>query len=77
MSSANAAPKTNITLSNNFNSTPVTKVVPTTTKKIIRNIQEFTRVGFSGYGVKKVNQDNFFVFKNFVGNPSYYYMSVW
>ena len=46
-------------------------------KKIIRAIHEFSKVGFNGFGNKKVNQDNYFVFKNFVGNSSHYYMGVW
>ncbi len=46
-------------------------------KKIIKLIHEFSKVGFNGYGNKKVNQDNYFVFKNFVGNPNHYYMAVW
>jgi hypothetical protein len=46
-------------------------------KKKIKTIHEYSRVGFSGYGVKKVNQDNFFVFKNFVSNPNHIYMAVW
>lgn len=46
-------------------------------KKKIKTIHEFTKVGFSGYGVKKVNQDNYFIFRNFSGNPNYIYMAVW
>ena len=50
---------------------------PKTVKKTIKSIHEFSKVGFSGYGVKKTNQDNYFVFKNFVGNNNHYYMAVW
>ena len=46
-------------------------------QKFIKNINEFTKVGFSGQGVKKVNQDNFFVFRNFNGSPQNIFMSVW
>ncbi len=46
-------------------------------KKKIKNMHDYTKVGFSGYGAKKVNQDNFFMFKNFVGNPNHIFMSVW
>lgn len=47
------------------------------TQKFIKNIHEFTKVGFSGHGVKKVNQDNFFVFRNFNGSPNNIFMAVW
>jgi hypothetical protein len=40
-------------------------------------MHDFTRTGFSGYGVKKVNQDNFFIYKNFLGNPNYMFLGVW
>jgi serine/threonine protein phosphatase PrpC len=33
-------------------------------------------MGFSGVGVKKVNQDNFFVYKNFADDPNSIFMSV-
>jgi len=46
-------------------------------QKIIKNIHEFTKVGFSGQGVKKVNQDNYFVYRNFNGSPYNIFMSVW
>jgi len=45
--------------------------------KIIKNIHEFTKVGYSVPGVKKVNQDNFFVYRNFNGSPNNIFMSVW
>jgi hypothetical protein len=50
---------------------------PKVVQKKIKLIHEFSKVGFSGYGVKKTNQDNYFVFKNFVGNSNHYYMAVW
>jgi hypothetical protein len=46
-------------------------------QKNIKNIHEFTKVGYSGPGVKKVNQDNFFVYRNFNGSPNNIFMSVW
>ncbi len=46
-------------------------------RKNIRTMHDFTRTGFSGYGVKKVNQDNFFIYKNFLGNPNYMFLGVW
>lgn len=46
-------------------------------QKNIKNIHEFTKVGFSGQGVKKVNQDNYFVFRNFNGSPQNIFMAVW
>jgi hypothetical protein len=58
----------------------IEKIAPPTLKQVkksIKLIHEFSKVGYNGYGNKKVNQDNYFVFKNFVGNPHHYYMAVW
>lgn len=53
------------------------EVKDTTTRKNIRLIHELSKVGFSGYGVKKVNQDIFFVFRNLNNNPNHIFLSVW
>jgi hypothetical protein len=46
-------------------------------KKTIKTIHDYTKTGFQGYGVKKVNQDNFFIQKNFCGISNHYFMGVW
>ena len=47
------------------------------TKKKIKNIDEISQIGYSGPGVKKINQDNTFVFDNFNNNPLHIYLGVW
>ena len=44
-------------------------------KKIII-MDSLCKKGFSGAGIKKINQDNFFMFKNFINNPLYIYFGV-
>lgn len=46
-------------------------------KKTIKSIQELTKTGFDGNAVKKNNQDNFFIYSNFLGNHDSYYLGVW
>ena len=45
-------------------------------KAKIKNIYEFTHVGFDGEKNKDNNQDSLFIKKNFAGNKDYIYMSV-
>ena len=45
------------------------------TKKI-KDILPYTHVGFDGEEPKENNQDNYFIYKNFMGNKDYIYMSV-
>ena len=45
-------------------------------EKKIRNIYQFTHVGFDGEADKAHNQDIAFIEQNFTGNPKYFYMSV-
>ena len=45
-------------------------------EKKIRNIYQFTHVGFDGETDKAHNQDIAFIEQNFTGNPKYFYMSV-
>ncbi len=45
-------------------------------KKKIKSIYDLSRMGFSGAGVKKYNQDNLFIFKNFNDDPDNIFMSV-
>lgn len=38
---------------------------------------EITRTGFTGQVQKKVNQDNFFIYKNFNNIPDSMFIGVW
>ena len=53
---------------------------PTTIKKkvrkLIKDILPYTHVGFDGEEPKENNQDNYFIYKNFMNNKDYIYMSV-
>ena len=44
--------------------------------KLIKEIEYLCKKGFSGPGIKKTNQDNFFIFKNFLNNENYTYIGV-
>ena len=44
--------------------------------KKIKQIYEFTHVGFDGEADKENNQDSYFIYKNFAGHSDYTYMSV-
>ena len=51
---------------------------PTKTKvtKKIRDIYEYSHVGFDGEQPKENNQDNYFIYKNFADHKDYIYLSV-
>ncbi len=44
--------------------------------KPIKCLHAMSKMGFAGYGVKKVNQDNYFVYKNFINDTQSIYFSV-
>ena len=44
--------------------------------KLIKEIDYICKKGFSGPGIKKTNQDNFFIYKNFLNNNNYLYLGV-
>ena len=44
--------------------------------KKIRQIESICKKGFAGPGVKKTNQDNFFIYKNFIDNPEHIFLGV-
>ena len=44
--------------------------------KYVKAIENLCKKGFSGPGIKKTNQDNFFIFNNFNNNSNYIYMGV-
>ena len=45
-------------------------------RKKILCMHEFSKTGYAGEDEKKVNQDNYFVFRNFVNNVNYIFMAV-
>ena len=45
-------------------------------QKKIFNLQSLCKKGFAGPGLKKTNQDNFFIYNNFNNNSNYIYMGV-
>ena len=44
--------------------------------KKIRQIESICKKGFAGPGVKKTNQDNFFIYKNFLDSPDHIFLGV-
>ena len=44
--------------------------------KMIKKIESICKKGYSGPGVKKTNQDNFFIYNNFNNNSNYIYAGV-
>ena len=54
----------------------ITTSTPSVTMKLIKEMCHLSRVGYSGEGVKKVNQDIFFVYENFNDNPNHLYLGV-
>jgi len=44
-------------------------------KEIIM-LESICKKGFAGPGIKKTNQDNFFIYKNFNNNPNYIYLGI-
>ena len=44
--------------------------------KSILVLESICKKGFAGPGVKKTNQDNFFIYNNFNNNPDYIYMGI-
>jgi serine/threonine protein phosphatase PrpC len=50
-------------------------IIPVYTKKI-KNICDITRAGCSAPGIKKTNQDNYFVLEKLMNDPDSYYFGV-
>ena len=44
--------------------------------KYIKHIESLCKKGYSGPGIKKTNQDNFFIYNNFNNNSNYVYLGV-
>ena len=61
--------KINVIEEENISSGPVIKR--------IRCMHEFSKTGYAGEDEKKINQDNYFVFHNFVNSSENIFMAVW
>ena len=60
-----------------MNNNVVTSQKTIVVKKTIKCMHDLTKTGFDGNVVKKNNQDNFFIYSNFLGIPDSYYIGVW
>ena len=45
-------------------------------RKEVTHLESICKIGYAGPGVKKKNQDNFFIYKNFLGNDTTIYLGV-
>ena len=45
-------------------------------EKTIEKMDSISQKGYTGEDVEKINQDNFFIYKNFMNNPNYIFMGV-
>ena len=64
--------KDNDNNNNNNNTTNITKEI----RKKILCMHEFSKTGYAGEDEKKINQDNYFVFRNFMNDVNYIFMAV-
>jgi serine/threonine protein phosphatase PrpC len=62
----------NINIAQNQNN----NISPKQVRKKILCMHEFSKTGYAGEDEKKINQDNYFVFRNFVNNVNYIFMAV-
>ena len=60
----------------NIEEKPIIKPNNSKIIKKIKDIYEYSHVGFDGEEPKENNQDNYFIFKNFINNKDYIYMAV-
>lgn len=60
----------------NYNNMPVESSNNNKICKYINKVYEISRIGYQGPGVKKHNQDNYFIFENFLNNPDSIYLAV-
>ena len=70
----NSSKKEKIIYSNNISQSSIfsnTKII-----KEIKKIETLSKKGYSGKGIKKINQDNYFIYKNFTHNPDNIYLGV-
>ena len=55
---------------------PVPTPSPVPTEKKLLKIESICKKGYAGPGIKKTNQDNFFIYKNFINNPDTIFVGV-
>jgi serine/threonine protein phosphatase PrpC len=70
----NSSKKEKIIYSNNISQSSIfsyNKII-----KEIKKIETLTKKGYSGKGIKKINQDNYFIYKNFTHNPDNIFLGV-
>ena len=70
----NSSKKDKIIYSNNISQSSIfsyNKII-----KEIKKIETLTKKGYSGKGIKKINQDNYFIYKNFSHNPDNIFLGV-
>ena len=65
----------NLEIKNNEEQNKNLKSSEPSIKKLLR-IESICKKGFAGPGVKKINQDNFFIYKNFLDNPDNIFLGV-
>ena len=70
----NSSKKEKIIYSNNISQSSIFSYNKTI--KEIKKIETLTKKGYSGKGIKKINQDNYFIYKNFTHNPDNIYLGV-
>ena len=55
---------------------PSISISPNPPKKQVIQIESICKIGYSGPGVKKKNQDNFFIYKNFINDKDTIFLGV-
>ena len=49
---------------------------PSSPQKKLHKVESICKKGYAGPGIKKTNQDNFFIYKNFINNPDTVFLGV-
>ena len=70
----NSSKKEKIIYSNNISQSSIFSYNKTI--KEIKKIETLSKKGYSGKGIKKINQDNYFIYKNFTHNPDNIFLGV-
>ena len=55
---------------------PLKKNPKAPTSKLIKRMESICKKGYAGPGEKKINQDNYFIYNNFLKNNNYIYLGV-
>jgi serine/threonine protein phosphatase PrpC len=66
----------NSSASDLMNKNDINSNEPIQIRKKILCMHEFSKTGYAGEDEKKINQDNYFVFRNFMNNVNYIFMAV-